>query len=83
MFKLPGLSAIDHRFQLPLDHAKPEGETIEIFAREFVAPGAGKETRPWLVGYAETRPGGAPHSLTAPAYDDGSAQTSTSKSMSA
>ncbi|QDV09805.1 Proline iminopeptidase [Planctomycetes bacterium Poly30] len=62
MFKLSGLRATDHRFRLPLDHAVPEGPTIEVCAREFVAPGPGAETRPWLVflqggpGFESPRP---------------------------
>lgn len=64
MFKLPGLRVTDHRFQLPLDHAAPGGESIEVFAREFVAAGPGAETRPWLVflqggpGFESPRPTG-------------------------
>ena len=62
MFKLPNLLATDHRFQLPLDHDHPDGETIEVFAREYVVPGPGAETRPWLVflqggpGFESPRP---------------------------
>lgn len=51
-----------HVFTVPLDHARPRGETIQVFARE-VAP-AGKETAnlPWLVffqggpGFPSPRP---------------------------
>ncbi|MEM8710596.1 MAG: alpha/beta fold hydrolase [Planctomycetota bacterium] len=62
MFKLRGLDAVDHRFQVPLDHGAPDGETIEVFAREFVAPGPGADSRPWLVflqggpGFESPRP---------------------------
>ena len=35
---LPGLRLTDHRFELPLDYAKP-GRTISVYAREVVAPG--------------------------------------------
>jgi pimeloyl-ACP methyl ester carboxylesterase len=62
MFRLPSLRATDHRFQVPLDHGKPGGETIEVFAREFVVPGPGADSRPWLVflqggpGFESPRP---------------------------
>ena len=62
MFRLSSLRAKDHRFQLPLDHAAPDGESIEVFAREFVVPGPGADERPWLVflqggpGFESPRP---------------------------
>ena len=37
----------EHRLQVPLDHADPDGETLEIFARE-VAPEGGRDL-PYLV----------------------------------
>lgn len=58
--RIPGLVVTDHRFAVPLDHDAPDGETIEVFAREVHAPdGAG---RPWLVflqggpGFGSPRP---------------------------
>jgi pimeloyl-ACP methyl ester carboxylesterase len=44
-----GMDLTDYEFTVPLDHAKPEGETLSIFARAVTnseKPGA---TRPWLV----------------------------------
>ena len=49
MIQLPGLHAIDHTFDVPLDHSDPSGPTIEVFGREYVAPGPGADARPWLV----------------------------------
>jgi pimeloyl-ACP methyl ester carboxylesterase len=50
-YRHPGTVLTDHNFLVPLDHARPDGEQIEIFAREIVA--AGKAERagnlPWLV----------------------------------
>ena len=36
-FRVKGLELTDHFFACPLDHAAPEGEQIEVFAREVVA----------------------------------------------
>jgi len=60
--RLPGMTLTGHIFTVPLDHARPDGETIQVFARE-VAP-AGKEAAglPWLAffqggpGFASPRP---------------------------
>jgi pimeloyl-ACP methyl ester carboxylesterase len=50
-FRHPGTVLTDHTFLVPLDHARPDGEQIEVFAREVVA--AAKADRaselPWLV----------------------------------
>lgn len=35
---LAGLTAIKHSFSLPLDHTKPQGKQITVFARELVSP---------------------------------------------
>jgi pimeloyl-ACP methyl ester carboxylesterase len=47
--RLPGLVLTDHTFTIPLDHAKPNGERIEVFAREVVAAGREDAHLPWLV----------------------------------
>jgi pimeloyl-ACP methyl ester carboxylesterase len=63
-FKIPGLVLTDHVLQLPLDHGQPDGETIEVFAREVAAP-EGRD-RPFLVflqggpGFEAPRPTGNP-----------------------
>jgi pimeloyl-ACP methyl ester carboxylesterase len=44
---------VEHTFQVPLDHERPDGEHIEVFAREVsLSP-----DRPWLV-YLQGGPGG-------------------------
>ena len=59
---LPGLVLTDHIFQVPLNHADPQGQHIEVFAREVVAPGREEENLPWLVffqggpGFGSPRP---------------------------
>lgn len=47
-------------FQVPLDHARPNGPQITLFAREAVAPGREEADLPWLV-FFQGGPGfGAP-----------------------
>ena len=49
-------------FELPLDHDRPDGETISVFGRELVAEGKEGEDLPFLVylqggpGFASPRP---------------------------
>jgi pimeloyl-ACP methyl ester carboxylesterase len=45
--RTPGLVLAEHEFSVPLDHARPDGERITIFAREVADPD-GRE-RPFLV----------------------------------
>ena len=62
----PGTVLTDHSFLVPLDHARPGGDQIEVFAREVVAADkAGRAgSLPWLVflqggpGFAAQRPVG-------------------------
>lgn len=62
--RFPRFVAAEHAWELPLDHARPEGERITVFARELVAAGKEDERLPWLVylqggpGYEATRPDG-------------------------
>jgi pimeloyl-ACP methyl ester carboxylesterase len=62
--RLPGLVLTDHEFTVPLDHARPDGEQITVFAREAVAPGKEDADLPWLVflqggpGFGGPRPDG-------------------------
>jgi len=37
-FAMPGMLVTDHVFELPLDHARPDGHSFSVFARELVAP---------------------------------------------
>jgi len=57
MVNMPGLAMTDHTFTVPLDHSDPDGTTIEVFAREVVAPDA-TDDRPWLL-FLQGGPGGA------------------------
>jgi pimeloyl-ACP methyl ester carboxylesterase len=61
--RLPGLVLTDHVFSLPLDHARPDGERIDVFAREAAAAEGGE--RPWLV-YFQGGPGHESPRPTAP-----------------
>jgi pimeloyl-ACP methyl ester carboxylesterase len=45
--KTPGLVLTEHEFEVPLDHARPNGETITVFAREVADPDGSH--RPFLV----------------------------------
>ncbi|WP_354642566.1 alpha/beta fold hydrolase [Kitasatospora camelliae] len=56
-FRLTGITATDHVFRVPLDHAAPEGEQIEVYAREVVASGREREDLPWLL-FLQGGPGG-------------------------
>jgi len=50
----------DRLFGVPLDHRRPDGEQIEVFAREVVAAGQADADLPWLL-YLQGGPGfGAP-----------------------
>jgi len=46
---LPGLVVRDHTFELPLNHAVPEGESVEVYGREVVQPSKRDAKLPWLV----------------------------------
>ncbi|MGH2786429.1 MAG: alpha/beta fold hydrolase [Actinomycetota bacterium] len=60
----PGLVLSDHEFEIPVDHAQPDGEKLNVFAREIVATGREDEQLPWLVffqggpGFEGARPTG-------------------------
>ncbi|HEU5475376.1 MAG TPA: alpha/beta fold hydrolase [Actinophytocola sp.] len=59
-----GLVLVEHEFQVPLDHSRPDHEKITVFAREVADP-AGRD-RPFLVflqggpGFEAPRPKGNP-----------------------
>jgi pimeloyl-ACP methyl ester carboxylesterase len=55
-YRQPGVVLTDHRFSVPLDHARPDGERIELYAREVVAGDKDPGTLPWLL-YLEGGPG--------------------------
>ena len=60
--RIPGLVLKEHEFSAPLDHRKPTGEQITVFAREVVTPEMEEKDLPWLVflqggpGYGAPRP---------------------------
>ncbi|MGO9884556.1 MAG: alpha/beta fold hydrolase [Solirubrobacteraceae bacterium] len=64
--RVPGLVCVEHTFEVPLDHAAPDGAKIELFAREVADPNG--TDRPLLVflqggpGFEATRPTGRPRS---------------------
>jgi len=55
--RLPGIVTTDHHFQVPLDHRTPDGEQIELYAREVVAAGRERDDLPWLL-FLQGGPGG-------------------------
>src|ERR1700739_3396605 len=64
-YRQPGTIVTDHHVSVPLDHGKPDGEQITVFAREVAAAGKADSDRlPWLVylqggpGFAAQRPVG-------------------------
>jgi pimeloyl-ACP methyl ester carboxylesterase len=53
----PGVVVTNHYFEVPLDHARPGGEQLTVFARELVAlENAAKDDLPWLL-YLQGGPG--------------------------
>ena len=63
-FRHPGTVLTDRFFGVPLDHQRPDGEQIEVFAREVVAAGKADADLPWLLflqggpGFGAPRPEG-------------------------
>ncbi|MFE9960511.1 hypothetical protein [Micromonospora sp. NPDC005299] len=56
-YRHPGTVITDHSFGVPLDHADPAGERIEVYAREVAAAGRERESLPWLL-FLQGGPGG-------------------------
>ena len=48
-----GMDVTDHRIEVRLDHADPQGEKISVFAREISTDSA----KPWLL-FLQGGPGG-------------------------
>ena len=48
----------EHAVTVPLDHAQPDGETIEVFARELCDVDKVGDDLPWLL-FLQGGPGGA------------------------
>ena len=63
-YRQAGTVLADHLFAVPLDHGRPDGEQIEVFAREVVAAGQADADLPWLLflqggpGFGAQRPQG-------------------------
>jgi pimeloyl-ACP methyl ester carboxylesterase len=63
-FRQPGTVLTDRMFAVPLDHGRPDGKQIEVYAREVVAAGKADEDLPWLLflqggpGFGAQRPEG-------------------------
>ena len=63
-YRQPGTVLKDHAFTVPLDHARPGGEQIELFAREVVGADKQASELPWLLflqggpGFGANRPNG-------------------------
>ncbi|WP_370416231.1 alpha/beta fold hydrolase [Streptomyces fradiae] len=56
-YRQPELVLTDRHYTVPLDHARPDGETIELYGREVVARDkADRNDLPWLL-YLEGGPG--------------------------
>ncbi|HET6354309.1 alpha/beta fold hydrolase [Streptomyces sp.] len=55
-YRQPGIVLTDRHFTVPLDHADPAGEQLDLFGREVVASGRSGADLPWLV-YLEGGPG--------------------------
>ncbi|MFC7860369.1 alpha/beta fold hydrolase [Arthrobacter koreensis] len=51
-----GMRVVEHRFTVPLDHSRPGGEQISVFAREYSDPAVSGDV-PWLL-YLQGGPGG-------------------------
>jgi pimeloyl-ACP methyl ester carboxylesterase len=69
-YRQPGTVLTDRSFSVPLDHARPDGEQIQIFAREVAAADHAGADQPWLV-FLQGGPGfGAPRTVGRQAWLD-------------
>jgi pimeloyl-ACP methyl ester carboxylesterase len=64
--RAPGLVFSEHEFEVPLDHSRPDGKKLTVFAREVVAPDREHEEIPWLVFFQ----GGPGHEAARPLKPD-------------
>ncbi|HET7902312.1 MAG TPA: alpha/beta fold hydrolase [Candidatus Nanopelagicales bacterium] len=48
-YRQPSLVVTEHTLGVPLDHAAPDGEQIDVFARAVVAADRATDDLPWLV----------------------------------
>ena len=56
-YRRPGVVCTDHTVDVPLDHGRPDGPRIEVFAREVVAPDRESADLPHLL-WLQGGPGG-------------------------
>ncbi|MBO0808786.1 MAG: alpha/beta fold hydrolase, partial [Actinobacteria bacterium] len=56
-YRQPGTVLTDHLFAVPLDHDRPDGDRIEVFAREVAAADRAGDDLPWLL-FLQGGPGG-------------------------
>lgn len=56
-YNVRGLDLTDHFFTVPLNHSEPDGESIQIFAREMSLAGTDSDNLPWLL-FLQGGPGG-------------------------
>jgi pimeloyl-ACP methyl ester carboxylesterase len=66
-YRQPGTVLTDRVFRVPLDHAAPDGDQLEVFAREVVATENAAADLPWLVFLQ----GGPGHGAQRPVGRDG------------
>jgi len=63
--RFPGYVVTDHEFTVPLNYARPDGESITVFAREVTTPDREHADLPWLIffqggpGFGAPRPDGS------------------------
>lgn len=63
--RFPGYVVTDHEFTVPLNYARPDGESITVFAREVTTPEREHADLPWLIffqggpGFGAPRPDGS------------------------
>lgn len=75
MIAHPGLRFTDHTVTVPLDHRRPDGATIEVFAREVVAAENHQKDLPWLL-FLQGGPGGkSPRPVRAGGWIERAART--------
>lgn len=67
--EIPGMIVTNHRFSAPLDYSHPDAASIQLFAREVVAPQNRGKPLPWLIfmqggpGFEAPRPGLSSHGM--------------------
>jgi len=47
--RAPNFVFVEHEFDVPVDHAAPDGEQLTVFAREVATPKRFEDELPWLV----------------------------------